>query len=71
MIGPPAPQVNAANAANGLTSKYDSATSEIPRGGSPEPPRELPRTGASPRYSCAAGQETRRANRFLALSYFA
>jgi len=32
------------------------------RGGSPEPPRELPVAGAFVRHSCAAGQETRRAN---------
>jgi len=39
------------------------------RGGSPEPPRELPAAGAFMRHSCAAGQETRRANRNPALSY--
>jgi hypothetical protein len=34
----------------------------IVRGGSPEPPRELLPAGAFMRHSCAAGQETRRAN---------
>jgi hypothetical protein len=33
----------------------------IVRGGSPEPPRELPVAGAIMRHFCAAGQETRRA----------
>ena len=33
----------------------------IVRGGSPEPPRELPAAGAFMRHFCAAGQETRRA----------
>jgi transposase len=39
------------------------------RGGSPEPPRELPVAGAVMRHSCEAGQETRRANRNLVLCF--
>jgi hypothetical protein len=43
--------------------------SRIVRGGSPEPPRQLLVAGAIMRHSFAVGQETRRANRNLALSH--